>query len=74
MSPISLPQRLRGMGVVVRWERTGARVSMGTVKEKQTLKGGGALELLDLRLLEDGGERGGALGSDVIVRDAASEG
>ena len=49
-------------------------MSTGTVKEKRTLKGGGALELLDLRLLEDGSERGGALGSDVIVRDAASEG
>jgi hypothetical protein len=47
---------------------------MGTAKEKRTLKGGGALELLDLRLLEDGGERGGGLGSDVIVRHAASEG
>ena len=37
-------------------------------------KGGGALELLDLRLFEDGGERGSALGSDVVVRNTASEG
>ena len=38
------------------------------------LWGGGALQFLDLRLLEDGGERGGALGSDVVVRDTVSEG
>ena len=30
--------------------------------------------MLDLRLLEDGGERGDALGSDVVARDAVSEG
>ena len=30
--------------------------------------------MLDLRLLEDGGERGGALGSEAVVRDAVSEG
>ena len=39
--------------------------------------GGGALQVGDLRILEDGGERGGALGSDVIesetVRDGGSE-
>ena len=38
------------------------------------LWGGGALQFLDLRLLEDGGERGGALGSEAVVRDAVSEG
>ena len=37
-------------------------------------KGGGALELLDLRLFEDGGERGSALGSDVVARNTASKG
>ena len=42
--------------------------------QKRTLCGGGALPLLDLRLVEDCGERGGALGSDVVVRDAASDG
>ena len=36
--------------------------------------GGGALQLLDLRLLEDGGERGGALGPDAVVRDTAERG
>ena len=42
--------------------------------EKRTLRGGGALELLDLRLFEDGGERGGALGSDAVFGDTASGG
>ena len=42
--------------------------------QKRTLRGGGALEFLDLRLFEDGGERGGALGPDAVVRDPASEG
>ena len=42
--------------------------------QKRTLWGGGALQLLDLRLFEDGGERGGALGPDAVVRDTASEG
>ena len=36
--------------------------------------GGGALEVGDLRLLEDGGERGGALVSDIIEFETASEG
>ena len=42
--------------------------------QKRTLRGGGALEFLDLRLFEDGGERGGALVPDDVVRDTASEG
>ena len=40
----------------------------------QTLSGGGALELGDHRLLEDGSERGGALVSDVVAFETASEG
>ena len=36
--------------------------------------GGGALQLLDLRLLEDCGERRGAFGSDVVAPETASEG
>ena len=42
--------------------------------EKRTLSGGGALEVGDHRLLEDGCERGGALVSDVVVADTAGEG
>ena len=42
---------------------------------KQTLfGGGGALEVGDLRLLEDGSERSDALVSDAIVSETASEG
>jgi hypothetical protein len=41
---------------------------------KRTLWGGYALELGDLRLLEDGSEGGSALGSDVVAFDTASEG
>ena len=38
-----------------------------------TLWGDGAPEVLDLRLLEDGGERGGALDSDVVVTETVGE-
>ena len=41
---------------------------------KRTLSGGGALEIGDLRLLEDCSERGGALVSDAIARDTARDG
>ena len=37
------------------------------------VRGRGALELLDLGLLEDGGKRGGALGSDVVVSEPVNE-
>ena len=42
--------------------------------KRAILWGGGALEVGDLRLLEDGSERGGALGSDVVARNTANEG
>ena len=42
--------------------------------EKQTLWGDGPPQVGDLRLLEDVGERGGALGSDVVVEETANEG
>ena len=41
---------------------------------KRTLWGGGTLEVGDHRLLEDGGERGGALVSDPVAFETASEG
>ena len=56
---------------------------MGAVREqacqraltrKQTLGGGSALEVSDLRLVEDGSERSGTLGSDLVVFETASEG
>ena len=36
--------------------------------------GGGALEVGDLRLVEDGSKLSGALGSDAVASDTASEG
>ena len=59
--------------------RGGARIvrkqlSQGALTLKQTLWGGGALELSDPRLLEDGGERGDALGADAVAPNTASEG
>ena len=40
---------------------------------KQTLGGRGALEVDDLRLVEDGSKRSGALSSDVVEAETASE-
>ena len=42
--------------------------------QRRALLGGGALEVGDLRLLEDCSERGGALVSDAVARNTASEG
>ena len=46
---------------------------MGADTEANT-RGGGALEMGDLRLLEDVCERGGALVSDLVVSETVSEG
>ena len=55
--------------------RWGVAVSMGADSaRKRTLWGSTALEMGDHRLLEDGGERSGALGSDAIAFETASEG
>ena len=50
------------------------RASAGSADTKANTRGGGALEMGDLRLLEDGCERGGALDSDVIVPETARDG
>ena len=42
--------------------------------QKRTLRGGGALEIGDLRLLENSSERGGALGPDVVPIETAGVG
>ena len=42
--------------------------------QKRTLSGGGALEVGDHRLLEDGSKRRGALGSDAVAPDTARDG
>ena len=48
-------------------------MSMGADIKANT-RGGGALQVGDLRLLEDGSERGGALGSYAVEVETASEG
>ena len=57
------------------WGGDGERVgvSMGADRSKG-FDAGGALEVSDVRLVEDGGERSGALGSDVVASETASEG
>ena len=47
---------------------------MGADRKENTLWGDGALEVGDLCLLEDSSERGGALVSDAIASETASEG
>ena len=49
-----------------------AFVSMGADR-KANSRGGGALEHRDSRLLEDGSERGGALGPDLVPKETARE-
>ena len=41
---------------------------------KQTLRGGGALQVGDICLVENGSQRSGALGSDVVGSETVSEG
>ena len=49
-------------------------MSAGADTKANTLGAGGALELGDLGLLKDGGERGHALVSDLVVAETASKG
>ena len=47
-------------------------MSMGAdTKANTKTRGGGALEIGDLRLLENSSERGGALGPDVVPMETA---
>jgi hypothetical protein len=57
------------------WGGNGERAGMptGTDTRANTASGGGAPQVGDLCLLEDGGERGGALVSDVVVPQTVSE-
>ena len=67
--PMPLPDRLRARGRMGNGERVG--VSMGADTKANTW---GALQAGNLRLLEVGGERRGALDSDIILPKTASEG
>ena len=49
------------------------RVGYWALTKDQRLGGGGALEVCDLRLIENGSECGGALDSDLILSEAVSE-
>ena len=53
--------------------RKGGDECQWALTRKQTLWGGGP-EVGDLRLLEDGGECGGALGSDAVAGETAGKG
>ena len=70
LSPMRCTPRLQSVG---RWQSE-RQACQWALTQKRTLWGGGALEVGDHRLLEDGSERGGALVSDVVDRDTASEG
>ena len=65
-----LNPRLQGVGGSS--ERAGA--CQRALTRKQTFWGGGALEVGDLCILEDGSERGGALDSDGIALETARDG
>ena len=52
----------------------GAAYQWALTQERRTLRGGGALEVGDLRLVENGSERSGSLGSDAVAFETASEG
>ena len=63
-SPSELLSRLR-------WRRRGVN---GALTQIRTLWGSGALEVGDLRLLEDGSKRRGALSSNIVEAETAKEG
>ena len=69
-APIWLPLRLRARGRMGNCERVG--VSMGA--DTKHFGGSGALEVGDPRLVEDCSERSGALVSDAVASETASEG
>ena len=69
-APMLLPHRLRARGRMGNCERVG--VSMGA--DTKHFGGSGALEVGDLRLVEDCSERSDALVSDVVVSETAIEG
>ena len=73
LAPMPLLLRLRARGAEDgNGERIG--VSMGADKKANASRGSGTLEVGDLRLVEDGSERGGTLGSDFVVFETACEG
>ena len=70
-SPTLFQARLRARGGA---GMMGEQACQRALTRKRTLGGGGALEVSDLRILEDGGECSGTLLSDVVGSETASEG
>ena len=68
--PMKLPSRLqrRDGAVMVR-----EQACQWALTERQTLRGGGALQVGDVSLLEDGGELGGTRSSDCVVLETVNE-
>ena len=69
--PIPFLLRLRARG---KMETVREKACQWALTRKRTLWGGGALEIDDIRLVENGSQRGGALGSDAVVCEPVSEG
>ena len=57
-----------------REENKCSQICQGALTRKQTLWGGGALKVGDLRLVQDASQRSGALGSEEVAFETASEG
>ena len=71
---VPLPPRSRPQSWLPAKLPRGRRKCQWALTQKQTLRGGGALEVGDLRLIEDGSKRSGALGSDGVDSETVSEG
>ena len=68
-----LSSRLR-TGIRVESIQWGRKLVSGALTQKRTLLGGGALEVGNHCLLEDGSERGGALVFDAVVPETTMDG
>ena len=71
LAPMSLYPRLRVRGRMGNGVRE-LSVSMGADTQEST-RGRGALEISDLRLLEDSSERGGALVPNLVANETARD-
>ena len=67
-------ERVRFLTQVQGWGGGCSLSCQRALTEKEHYSGGGALEIGDHRLLEDGCERGGALVSDLVVPNTAKHG
>ena len=70
---VPLPPRSRPQSLLPAKLPRGRRKCQWALTQKQTLRGGGALEVGDLRLLEDSSERGGALVPNLVANETARD-